>query len=64
MVKCHGKDRLFEVRLAQNVLPLAGPSSSSYSSSTSDYSISRITTPSTLNGKYPTEFSAQFGIVW
>jgi hypothetical protein len=50
---------LVEFRVAQNVFPLKG---NSYSSYYDGYNY--VPTPDPVQGKYPTELSLQFGVVW
>ncbi len=55
---------LLELRIAQNVLPMAKSGSSTGYSSNATSSTTAPTTDGPLSGKYPTEASLQFGLVW
>lgn len=50
---------LLEFRVAQNVFPLKGNSLDGYYDG-----YNWVTRPDAVNGKYPTELSLQFGVVW
>jgi hypothetical protein len=51
---------LFDLRVAQNVFPLPGTTADYYDFNTGTY----VSTGDPRKGKYPTELSAQFGVVW